>query len=99
MMDNYIFPIIAVAIALVFLYSTRKKVNEIISDERDYEIGGKSALKAIYLYSVIGVVLMFVLNSMKSVNPMYEVIASTLAYSVCFLMLSYSFIFRYYYRK
>jgi len=95
-LENYILPIITLIISSLILLILRKKVKDIMIDERDRELGGKSALIAIQIYSWIAVVAMFILYAFRSINPFYEPIGMTLAYSTCILMLIYSLIFRFY---
>jgi len=94
--NNYIIPIILIIVSSTILIYFRKKVTEIMSDERDYLIGGKSALLTIQIYSYLAVLIMFILYTQKETNQYFEAIATTLAYSTCILMLMYSVIFRYY---
>jgi uncharacterized membrane protein len=93
---NYILPIVVLIISLLVLMYLRRQVKEIIADERDYEIAGKSASYAIQIYSWGAVIGMFVLYAFRDINPSYEPIATTLAFSTCILMILYSFLFRYY---
>jgi len=93
---NYIFPIIGVTASYLILFYFRGRVKEIIADERDYEIGGASARWAMQIYSWFAVAVMFFLYAKREINPAYETIAATLAYSTCFLMLVYALIFRFY---
>jgi uncharacterized membrane protein len=81
---------------MIHFYMRGKLKDEILADERDYEIGGKSARWAIQIFSIFAVIIMIVLYAKRDINPSYLPIASTLAYSTCFLMLLYSFIFRYF---
>ena len=92
---NYLVPIATLVISSLVLISLRHKVKEVISDERDYALAGKSASWAIQIYSWIAVVAMFVLYAFRDINPSYEPIAMTLAYSTCLLMIIYSFIFKF----
>lgn len=93
---NFFVPIMVLGLSSLTLFYLRKKVVEVITDERDYQIGGKSALLAIQLTSWIGVIVMFVLYALSNANPFYQPIAMTLAFSVCILMFTYSVIFKYY---
>jgi uncharacterized membrane protein len=95
-LENYIIPIISLIIGSLVLLILRKKVKEVVADERDYELAGKSALLAIQIYSWIAVILMIVLYSFRDINPAYEAVSMTLAYSTCLLMFSYALIFRFY---
>lgn len=96
---NYIIPLMAFTLSVIVLYFIRQRVKEIMADERDYEIGGKAAQIAMQMFSWVAIVIMFVLYSLRDISPIYESIALTLSYAVCFLLLSYSLIFKYYYKK
>ena len=95
-LNNFFIPITTFVLASLVLFYLRKKVVGVIADERDYEIGGKSALLAIQLTSWIGAIVMFGLYAFSDRNPFYQPIAMTLAFSICALMISYSIIFKYY---
>ncbi len=89
-------PIILLVACSLLLMILRRKVTEIIADERDYATAGRSALLAMQIYSWLAVIAMFILYAFRDVNPAYEPIAITLAFSTCLLMILYSMIFRYY---
>lgn len=95
-LGNYIIPIITLVVASLVLILLRRRVRDIISDERDMALGGKSALLAIQIYSWIAVIAMLVLYASRNINPSYEPIGMTLAYSTCLLMFIYSITFRFY---
>jgi len=78
----------------LIIYSMRKNVKEVLADERDYEQGGKAALLAMQIYCWIGVIAMFALKSQAYLNSTYDIVANTLAFSICIFMLLYSFIYR-----
>lgn len=92
----YLPPIALLIISYLLLIFLRRKVKEIIVDERDYMTGGKSALWAMQIYSWLAVICMFILYAFRDFNPAYEAVAMTLAFSTCLLMLLYGIIFRYY---
>ena len=94
-LESYLLPIITLVIASLLLLFLRRRVKEVIVDERDKALGGQSALIAMQIYSWIAVVVMFVLYAFRDINPFYEPIGTTLAYSTCLLMLIYSIIFRF----
>jgi uncharacterized membrane protein len=94
--SNFIIPIFITLLAVAGLFWLRGRVKEILADERDYALGGTAARLAIQIYSWVAIIAMFVLYSQRALNPTYDVIASVLAYSTCFLMLLYSLIFKYY---
>lgn len=93
---NYLIPITVLAVSSLVLLYLRRTVKEIIADERDYATGGKAALLAIQIYSWLAVVSMFIFYALRDINPAYEPIGMTLAFSTCILMLTYAVIFRYF---
>ena len=95
---NYIIPVIAMATAISLMFYFRRKVKEIIADERDYEIGGRAAGLTIQIYAWLMVATMFLFLGYYDLNPVPEAmtVVATLAYSTCLLLLLYSMIFRYY---
>jgi uncharacterized membrane protein len=95
-LKTYILPIALLIASSLLLLMLRRKVKEIVADERDYATAGKSALWAMQIYSWVAVIAMFIFYALEDINPAYEPIAITLAFSTCLLMLLYSIIFRYY---
>jgi uncharacterized membrane protein len=93
--QNYLIPIATLVVSSLVLILLRRQVKEVVADERDYALAGKSANLAIQIYSWIAVIAMFVLYNLKDVNPSYEPIAMTLAFSTCALMFIYSLIFKF----
>lgn len=93
--QNYLIPLATLVISSSVLIWLRRQVKEVVADERDYINSGKSAALAIQVYSWIAVTAMFILYSFKDINPAYEPIALTLAFSTCLLMITYSFIFKF----
>ena len=96
LVKNYLIPVALMIVSSLFLMFLRRKVKGVVADERDYSLGGKAALLAMQIYSWIAAISMFVLYGLRDLNPSYEPIAITLAFSTCILMLIYSAIFKYY---
>lgn len=94
-LNNFFIPLVTVVVSSLTLMFLRRRVTEVIADERDYQLGGKSAMLAIQIYSWIAAVIMFVLYSLRSTNPAFEPVAITLAYSTCLLMVTYSLVFKF----
>ncbi len=94
--DNYVFPIIIVLAAMLFMFLAKKQIREVIADERDYDLAGKASRYAMIIYAFLSFLAMMTLLAFKETNPYFESIATTLAYSVCFLLILYSLIFKYY---
>lgn len=97
--ENFVIPIALLLVGSLILLYLRKQVDEIIADERDWTVAGKSALLAMQIFSWIGVVAMFAFNSMANTDPCYLVISRTLAFAVMFLMLTYVVVYRVKMRK
>lgn len=92
---NFLIPLAVIIVSSLLLLILRRRVKEVIADERDYLLSGKAASLAIQIYSWLAVVIMFVLYANRGLNPSYEVVAMTLAYSTCFLMIVYSLFFKF----
>ena len=97
-LKNFFIPIVLSIIVSSLLIYLRKRVTGILNDERDFAIGGKAAMLSIQIYSWIAVISMFAFYALEDINPFYESIAITLAFSTCILMLLYSLIYRYYHK-
>ncbi|PIT88217.1 MAG: hypothetical protein COU29_03035 [Candidatus Magasanikbacteria bacterium CG10_big_fil_rev_8_21_14_0_10_36_32] len=93
---NYLIPITSLIVSSLLLIYLRRQVKEVIADERDYAIGGKSAFLALQIYSWVAVIGMLIFYAFRDFNPAYESIGLTLAFSTCFLMFLFGVIFRYY---
>jgi len=95
-LNNFVIPLSAVIIGSLALMLLRKRVTDIVADERDYALAGKSAFLALQIYSWISVVAMVAFYSLRDINPSYESIGMTLAFSTCILTIIYSLIFHFY---
>ena len=95
-MKNYVLPIVAVTVIFLSLILLKKKVKGVLADERDYALAGNASRWTITIYSLLACLAMFVFFAFRDINPAYEAIGSTLAYSACFLMILNGLIFRYY---
>ena len=93
---NYILPIVTIITALIFLYIIKKKVSEVLEDERDYEIAGKAARYTLSIFSAITGIIVIILFSLRQKYQGFELAGSILAYAICSLLLIYSIIFKYY---
>lgn len=94
-LNNFFIPLVTVVVSSLTLMFLRRRVTEVIADERDYQLGGKSAMLAIQIYSWVAAVIMFILYSLRATNPAFEPVAITLAYSTCLLMATYSLVFKF----
>jgi len=93
---NFIVPIMGIALGSAVLFYFRRRVKGVMADERDYKIGGRAAILTIQIYSWVSVVIMFFLYSRVDSNPSFEFAASLLAFLVCFSLILYSILFKYF---
>jgi uncharacterized membrane protein len=100
-MGNWYVPVITVAISWAFLYFMRKKVKQVIADERDYMIAGKASQIAMHTYLLLSVIAGLVLYSLGlgDKEGILFGTATTLLYSACFLMLLYAILFKIFEKK
>jgi uncharacterized membrane protein len=87
-----IIPLSALIIGSLLLIQLRRSVKGVLSDERDNQIAGKSALLAMRIFSWITVVMMLFFFAKRGTNPSFEPIAYTLSYSTCLLIMLYAVI-------
>jgi uncharacterized membrane protein len=100
-LKNYYLPIIFVVSAWAAMSYCRKqlKTTDVLADERDYQIAGQSARYTIAIYGWIGAFGTFILLALSKNNPYFYDLSQYLAYSVCFIMLLNSFLFKYFSKR
>jgi len=96
---NWYLPVISIMASWLFLYTLRRKVKEVIADERDYIIAGKASGLAMKIYISFSVIIGMILYSTGKENEILFNIATTLLYSACFLMIFYAVLFKIYEKK
>ena len=90
---------LAVAILIAawgLLYILRRRVADVLADERDYQLAGRAATNAITIYGGISAVVGIALYAAYPDNTLLFFTGSALLYSACFLMILYSILFRIY---
>ncbi|MFA6522298.1 MAG: DUF2178 domain-containing protein [Patescibacteria group bacterium] len=60
------------------VWFVQRRVKGVVVDERDRELEARAARYAMWSYSTIGMIVVLVLLSFQSVNPIFETIAMTL---------------------
>lgn len=99
-LGNWYLPVAAIVASWVFLYLIRHSIREVVADERDYLIAGKSSSSALKAYLIVSVIAGIILYTMgKNDNEVLFNIATTLLYSACFLMVFQAVSFKIYERK
>lgn len=97
--QNYIIPIFALIAAASFIMILSKKVGEVMADERDFLLAGKSARITIITYSFISAIAAIILMALRNNHPGFELVGSTLAYSVCSLLILQALLFKFFNKK
>src|SRR5512133_3259720 len=82
-LKNFILPVIAMIAAIAVIIASRRRVKEIIEDERDRAVSGGAAQPAVKIFSLTAVVIALAFYVLRDNNPAYIVIAATLSYSTC----------------
>lgn len=96
---NWVLPISAMVVSFVVLYATKKKVKDIIEDERDYKIAGNAARHAMTIYSLTSAVAGIFLFIEGRENESLYVAGNVLLYSAMALVLIYSLLFKIYIKR
>ncbi len=97
--DNWYLPVVVMLFAFAFLYTLKKRVREVIADERDYKVAGRASYLAMTVYTIASAVLGIILFIIGKESTAISAVANTLVFSACFFMLLYSFLFKVYIRK
>lgn len=100
-LENYYLPIVFVLSAIAGMYYCRHqlKTEQVLVDERDYQVAGKAARYTIYIYAFLATVGMFVLMAISQKTGLLYDLSQYLAYSVCLIMLLNAFLFKYLSKK
>ena len=97
---NAIIPIPVVLCGLVLLYLLRKRVKEVIDDERMHKINEKASKVTLQIFGIITALLGAILIALSQGGLTdYRQAGFTLAYSACFLLLVHLLLYSYYTRK
>lgn len=96
-LGNYYLPLVFMLTATAALYYCRKqlKTKDVLVDERDYQLAGRAARYAIFIYGWLGAIGTFILMALSDKRGDLYIVSQYLAFSVCFLMLANVLIFRY----
>ncbi len=97
--ENFFWPVVTVAVAVLVMLFLRRRVKEVIADERDLAVGGTAAMWSIKIFSIAAIIILFVFYAQGKENTAFRTMAETLAYTTCALMLLYSSIFTFLRRR
>ncbi|MDD4987085.1 MAG: DUF2178 domain-containing protein [Dehalococcoidales bacterium] len=95
-----IIPLIGIAAGMITLYLLKRRVKEVMADERSYLISEKAARTALAIFAPAVVVVAVVLIVLgNSILPDYREAGTVLAYSACALMVAYHIAHLYHEKK
>lgn len=97
--ENYVLPATAMVVAILVIVASRRRVSEVMNDERDLQVMGNASRWAIAFYSIPGAAVSAVLMALRHQNPAFETVGSTIAYSVCALLLLQTAFFKFFEKK
>ncbi len=97
--ENGFIAAIAVLATLLFLNACRKKVKEVLFDERDLQIAGKATRISISIFGIVGSIVALLLMGFDHLNSSFQLVGQTIAFSVCILLIINNIIYVYYHRK
>lgn len=97
---NAIIPIPVVIVGLLLLYLLRKRVKEVIEDERMHKINEKASKVALQVFGIAIALTGAILIALSQGGLSdFRQAGFTLAYSVCFLLMIHLALYSYYARK
>jgi uncharacterized membrane protein len=97
---SVIVPLIGIGAGMGLLYLLKKRVKEVMEDERTYRISERASRITVGVFAPVAVVAAIVLITLSgNVLPDLKQAGSALAYSACALMVLYHIFHLYYERK
>lgn len=93
---RYFWLLLIFVVASMVLFMLRRRVKEVLADERDRAVAGQAALVAMYGFCWIAACAALAAFALRSANQYNETIALTLAYSTCVIMVAYVLVYRFY---
>ena len=96
-LDSFLIPLVVVAIGVTLIMWSKRRVEEVIEDERDQKIGGKAMRNAVILFSLLATIIGLILYA--SGGEVQMAVSHTLLGSVSFILISYIAFFYFLERK
>ncbi|MFA4960418.1 MAG: DUF2178 domain-containing protein [Candidatus Pacearchaeota archaeon] len=91
---NYIIPLVVFILAIITMFTLKKKIIEKLTDERIDKIAGKAS-RITMTVSVLAMVLIgIVLIALRESYPEYLIVGNVLAYFACGILIFYSILFK-----
>lgn len=85
-LHNYVWPVIAVTVAMLILYIARQKVDGVLADERDYIMAGQAARYSLTIFAFLMMIGVFSFLALQDKNPVFADLSTIFAYLTCLLM-------------
>ena len=89
---NFVLPLIAVTTGILILHLLRRKVDEVIEDERIYRISEKASRRVLEVFGIGSALTGVTLIALDK----HQEAGYTLAFSTCILILLYMIFYAYY---
>ena len=96
-LDSFLIPLVVVAIGVTLIMWSKRRVEEVIEDERDQQIGGKAMRNAVILFSLLATIIGLILYA--GGGEVQMAVSHTLLGSVSFILISYIAFFYFLERK
>jgi len=97
--ENFVLPIIAIITAMAVMYYCKKKVKDVLVDERDIKIWYKASRMSVTIFAVLAAIGSIILVALGKDRPEFLLVGYTLSYSVCFLLILNSVLYKIYNKK
>lgn len=96
---NFIFPLIIFAVAILFEFLLRKKVDTPLTDERLNNLAGKASRIVLVTFALLLAAAGIVLVSLRNLSTYCLIIGNIFIGIECAMMLFYAILFKYYSSK
>ena len=92
-LHNYLWPVIAVTVAMLVLYVAKQKVQGVLADERDYIMAGQAARYSLTIFAFLMMIGVFSFLALQDKDPVFADLSTIFAYLTCLLMFINSLVF------
>jgi len=91
---NLLLPVITIITATIIMIILKRRVTDVLVDERIQKISGKAAQKTLQLETIAMAAASIVLIALRDTLPQYTQTGYTLSYTTCGLLLVYSMFYK-----
>ncbi|MBU2562736.1 MAG: DUF2178 domain-containing protein [Nanoarchaeota archaeon] len=96
---NFVLPLALFLVALILMFVLRKKVDEVLVDERVNKIAGRASRIVLSVSVVIMALSGMVLIAIRESYPEYLITGYVFSYFACGMLFLYVILFKYYFSK